>query len=118
MNITNHASQFWSKSQTEAARQLFGTVIDLPFPQIQVQMTDKEIDDLVEIYLKKVTAYENPTVLCQGEFVFTYRMVHALQKRKIQVVAAQGTLEREEYQDKDQNTVKRTIYRFARFLKY
>ncbi len=117
LNITNHPSRYWSNAQLKAAEE-FGSVVDLPFPQIRMDMSNEQINKLVDAYLIQILCHEDPVVLCQGEFVFTYRLIVLLKEHHIPVVACQGNLEREELQDENQNTIKQTVYRFARFLEY
>lgn len=118
LNVTNHASSSWSGAQLQAAHEQFGPVIDLPFPHIDAQMEDEKINRLAREYLMKIESFDNPTVLLQGEFIFTYRLICLLKQKGIRVIACQSNIEREEYLDENQNTVKRTIYRFSRFLEY
>lgn len=118
LNVTNHASSSWSSAQLQAAHQQYGPILDLPFPRIDAAMEDEKISQLASDYLNQIEQFENPTVLLQGEFVFTYRLICLLKSKGIRVVACQSNIEREEFLDENQNTVKRTVYRFIRFLEY
>lgn len=118
INVTNHPSASWSKQQIDAALRLYGEIIDLPFPLIRDEMTEEEINSLVQRYLKAILEYDHPTVLLQGEFIFTYRLIQSLKEHQIPAVACQSNIEREEHQDENGNTVKRTVYRFGRFRAY
>lgn len=118
INITNHPSALWSKAQTQAALEQFGPIEDLPFPLVRAEMSDEEIGKLTRSYLSQILDCDHPTVLLQGEFIFTYRLIVLLKEHRIPVVACQSNIEREEYQDENGNTVKQTVYRFGRFRAY
>lgn len=117
LNITNHPSSRWSDTQkSEAAK--FREIVDIPFPRIRPETSEAEIDELVKQYLLQVERYVEPVVLLQGEFIFTYRLIVALKKKGVRVVACQSDIERNEFQDENQNTVKNTVYKFGCFREY
>ena len=87
LNISNHKSENWSVNQINEAEK-YGKIIDIPFPAVNPRESDEYMDDLVDEYYQKVMEYEKPTVMVQGEFVFTYRLVNQLKQAGIKVVAS------------------------------
>lgn len=117
INISNHSSKSWSKEQLREAR-LFGEVIDLPFPDIDPLWDDEKTDALVQKYFEAVTAYEAPTAMVQGEFVFSYRLVSRLKEANIKTVAACSKRQSVETADENGITTKTSQFVFEGFKEY
>lgn len=117
LNISNHPSELWGSKQLDAAHQ-YGEVIDIPFPPIPAEATSAEIDQKVDEYLQKVRTYDHPVVMIQGEFVFTFRLVSALKKENITVLASATRREVEEQYHEDGTTTKTTVFSFQGFREY
>ena len=117
INLSNHPSDKWSTLQTEAAL-LYGQIIDIPFPEIDPMLDEAGIDVLVDEYYGKISKYDHPVVMLQGEFVFTYRLVSRLKADGLKVMA--GCSKREAVETVDEHgTVKRTsTFVFCRFREY
>ncbi len=47
VNFSNHPSGGWSELQKNAAEE-YGTIIDIPFPAVGCELTDRQMDDLAE----------------------------------------------------------------------
>ena len=86
INLSNHPSSLWDKTQTEDALQ-YGEIVDLAFPAIPVSISDKYMNHLVQEYANKIMEYDNPVVMIQGEFVFVFRMVTRLKSMGIRALA-------------------------------
>ncbi len=56
INLSNHLSDKWEPEQIEAARQEFGSVIDLPFPPIDPNADESEVSILAGEYVEKCMA--------------------------------------------------------------
>ena len=120
INLSNHPSTNWT-SQQLAAAQVYGKVIDLPFPKIDPVGDEEYIQVLCEEYLRKMDDIcrdvarnvSTVTVHIMGEMTFIFAMVNALQKRGILCVAS--TTERVA---SEENDVKTSEFRFVQFRKY
>ena len=80
LNHTNHPSDKWSSEQIAAA-EIFGEIIDLPFPAIPPEFEKEEVAKKVAENLKKILSLEPVAVLCQGEFNYTFAMVTFLRRQ-------------------------------------
>lgn len=116
INFSNHPSESWSEDQLTAA-QAYGEVIDLPFPLVNPNMSDKELQALSTQYVDKIQAMaegESVTVHIMGEMTFTFKVVTRLKEIGIKCVAS--TTERKTtYSD---NGTKLSEFSFVRFREY
>ena len=91
INYTNHPSANWGEKQIRQASE-YGEIVDIHFPAISPEMSRDEIYELACRECERILCileYEKDSaVLCQGEFSFTYLMVHFLQSKKIKVFTA------------------------------
>lgn len=87
INYTNHASACWSRPQAEAA-EVYGTIVDRPFPDIPADWTAAQVQDLARQETAAIIAMHPAAVLCQGEFTYTCACVAALTDAGIPVLAA------------------------------
>lgn len=117
LNLTNHPSSKWNEKQLAAAKE-YGKVIDIPFPIIDPYADSAEIDRVVDEYFSKIIDYDSPTVLIQGEFTFTYRMVARLKKNGIMAVTACSVRQSSEVVDADGVTNKIIKFDFITFREY
>ena len=117
VNHTNHPSSRWSSEQISAA-QVYGEIFDLPFPAVNPHASTDEIRALVAENLKKILELEPISVLCQGEFNYTFEMVAQLKNLGVKVMAATSErISREELQP-DGSTKQISTFRFVRFREY
>ncbi len=117
LNISNHKSENWSVNQINEAEK-YGKIIDIPFPAVNPRESDEYMDDLVDEYYQKVMEYEKPTVMVQGEFVFTYRLVNQLKQAGIKVVASCSERRVTEEIDENGCTIRRSQFEFVKFREY
>lgn len=87
VNFTNHPSAKWSKEQLETAMQ-YGSVVDVPFPQVDPSVSAEEIRELADICVSKIMTLRPSAVLCQGEFTLCYNVINGLKKLGVPVFAA------------------------------
>ena len=116
LNLSNHPSAKWSAEQTEAAKQLYGEIVDLPFPVVDSAGDEAYIAALADEYCSKVIEYakvQPVTVHLMGEMTFTFALLQRLQAQEITCVAS--TTERETMEE---NGVKTSIFKFVKFRKY
>ena len=118
INLTNHPSGLWSDEQLDSARQ-YGNIVDMPFPSVDPAAGPAEIALTAASCLEKIRAYEDPTVLVQGEFTLVFNIVERLKAEGIRALAACS--EREAVESKSEDgaaTRKSVVFRFRRFREY
>ena len=117
LNHTNHPSDKWSSEQIAAA-EIFGEIIDLPFPAIPPEFDKEEVAKKVAENLKKILSFEPAAVLCQGEFNYTFAMVSELKKNKIPVFAATSERMVSSVVQEDGSSRSVSTFRFVKFRDY
>lgn len=117
INLSNHPSSEWGSGQTEDARK-YGDIVDIPFPKIPADITDPQLNALVEQYFEKVMQYENPAVMLQGEFVFVFRLVTRLKREGIRVFS--GSTERKGTEERlaDGSIRKESVFEYCGLREY
>ncbi len=117
INLSNHGSQDWGEEQRAAAEQ-YGEIVDLPFPQIPVDIRSEEIDALVAEYLDKINNFQTDAIMVMGEFVFCFRLITALKQQGKKVLAS--TTERRviELRQEDGTVTKTSEFVFCGFREY
>lgn len=117
LNITNHPSRKWNSKQIIAS-EVYGEIVDMPFPSISPYLESREIDVIVGEYLEKVQAYDQPVVLLQGEFIFTYRLTQCLKENGYKVIATRSDRRTVEFTDKHGYTDRRSEFEFVGYMEY
>ena len=117
INISNHRSDRWGEKQLQMASR-FGEIIDIPFPEVDPYGTSEYIDELVEEYFEKIMKYDRPTVMLQGEYLFTYRLVRRLKDAGIRVVAGCSDRRTIEYINENGFTERKSEFEFVGFKEY
>ena len=117
INMTNHPSCRWSDEQLDAARQ-YGHIVDIPFPAVDPTVGPEEIALMADTYIEKIRAFEDPTVLVQGEFTLVYAVVTRLKAEGISALAACSERDVVEIKSDDGTTVQKSVFRFRRFREY
>lgn len=114
INLTNHPSVNWSDTQIQAA-DIYGEIIDMPFPIIDPKMSATEVNELAEEYVDKIqeTYGISATVHIMGEMTFTYAVVSRLKALGIKCLAS--TTERIVT---EQDGKKISEFRFVQFREY
>ena len=117
INLTNHSSGFWSEEQRNAAEQ-YGNIIDIPFPAVDPAAEPEEITAMADACMEKIRAYEEPTVLVQGEFTLVFAIVSRLKAEGIRALAACSVRQVVETHSEDGTVIKRAVFRFRGFREY
>lgn len=117
INLTNHPSSLWGKEQIQDAEK-YGDITDLAFPNITVDISDPELNDLIEKYFNLVKTYDDPVVLLQGEFVFVYRLVNRLKGAGIPVLSACTERVAHEEIKEDGSVIKTSGFRYGGLREY
>ncbi len=119
INLTNHPSKNWDKEQLSEANKLYGSVMDMPFPNIDTKTTLDEIKALAKEYIQKIKELISKdsnlsAVHVAGEFVFVYNVVKILEEQKIRALTS--VTERNVINEK--NGVKTSVFVFKGFRPY
>ena len=117
INLTNHPSAYWSTEQRRAA-QAFGEIEDLAFPAVSETADLAVIHVLAARYFDRIRLVAHPTVLIQGETVFTYCLVRLLEQAGIPALACVSRRNVRETCLPDGSTQKTVNYRFSGFRQY
>ena len=116
INVSNHPSARWGEAQYQAAVAAYGSIRDLPFPQIDPHWGLDEVEMEAERYLGEICRAE-PFALAvhlMGELVFCYILARKLEAIGIPCVAS--TTVREVIDHGDGR--KEAQFRFVRFRPY
>lgn len=114
LNLSNHPSEKWSDVQRTSAEKEYGTIQDMPFPNINPAATPDEIYQLAAEYCNKIRKIDAHAVHLMGEMTFTFCLVKMLQTIGINCVAA--TSERKSVENPDGS--KTIHFEFVQFRKY
>lgn len=117
INFSNHPASTWSAEQLQAAQELYGEVVDLPFPNINPNADEKEIAELADKYTEQIVELaggKECTVHAMGEMTLTFAVIRRLEKLVIPCI--ESTTERIVKDLGDGH--KDVLFRFARFRKY
>ena len=117
INHTNHPLAGWSEEQLQAARQ-YGDIMEVAFPQIEAAWDEAEVDRLARENAGRILALKPSAVLVQGEFTYSYAIIGYLLQSKVDVLAACSERCTECFVNEQQETVKRSVYKFVRFRSY
>jgi hypothetical protein len=120
INISNHPSANWTSGQLASA-QVYGKVVDLPFPSVDPDGDAAYIQAMCHEYLQKINdicsdaarLVSTVTVHIMGEMTFSFALINALQKLGATCVAS--TTERI---TTEQDGRKTSEFRFVQFRKY
>lgn len=116
INLTNHPCDKWDEKQRTAAR-VYGKCVDMPFPNIEPLMDEKEVNSMADDYAERIIRMGEGSVLVvhvMGEFTFCYALIRRLQNAGIRCVAS--CTERDVTIADDGS--KTTKFHFARFREY
>lgn len=117
INFSNHPSSKWSESQKRAA-QIWGAIVDYPFPQVAPESDENEIQSMAEKVVKDMMQKKPDAVMCQGEFTLSYAVVKRLREKKIQVFSACSERRVKEEILSDGTIRKVSEFEFVRFRRY
>ena len=116
INLTNHPSEKWSLEQRKAA-EVYGEIVDIPFPLINENATETEINHLADDYLATILSKgdaKDLTVHIMGEQTFCYALISKLQKEGIRCIAS--CTKRNAFVNEEGQTV--STFHFSNFREY
>lgn len=121
INFSNHPYIHWSEKQKLSAGQLFGEIVDIPFPTISPESNEEVLLKMAKEYLNQILNFKRThndiTVHIMGEFTFTFIMIQLLHQHNIPCYAS--TTKRLVKEIVDGNMVKKvSIFEFVSFRKY
>ena len=117
INCTNHPYEIWNKPQREAA-EVYGEVVDFPFPQISPSAAPEEIREIVDRYADEMEALKPQAILAAGEFTCLFMLVDRLLSDGVEVLCTCSRRITEEEKKPDGSNEKRTHFYFEGFRRY
>ena len=117
INLSNHPSTNWSAEQKDTAEQLYGEIVDLPFPVVDPAGDEEYIASLADEYCRKILDLSDGmpvTVHLMGEMTLTFALIQRLQIVGILCVAS--TTERVTNETPDGR--KESFFKFIQYRKY
>lgn len=117
VNCTNHPYSIWGDAQRSAA-EVYGEVVDLPFPNVDPTLGPDHIRRLVDDYAQRVEAMHAKAVLVAGEFTFTFMLVDKLLVDGENVVCACSSRTTQEVRRPDGSNEKTSVFVFEQFRPY
>lgn len=120
LNISNHPSAMWSEFQISTAKNAYGQIVDVSFPQVPPEMGCDDIVKEAKRFLRKevFAKYDNSvdlTVHVMGEMTLTYAIVSQLKSCGIRCIASCS----ERVSSFDPETgVKSSVFKFEGFREY
>lgn len=91
LNLSNHPLSSWTDEQVKVAKEQYGTIQDLPFPQVSPEATHDNIQQLAQEYLSKIQGIGTPeqlTIHIMGELNLTFALVTLLKANGYTCVAS------------------------------
>src|SRR5690606_5486998 len=78
LNLSNHPSSNWPAEQTTAATKRYGSIEDLPFPNVPPEATSDQVRQLAEQFYNKIRKMDPQAIHIMGEMTFTFALVNML----------------------------------------
>lgn len=117
INCTNHPYEIWTDTQKKAA-EIYGEVLDLPFPHIEPEFTDQDLRKLTDDFINKIKEYSPSAVMVAGEFTFAFMLVDKLLRDNVKVICSCSRRMTIEIKKDDGTNEKKSIFQFERFREY
>ena len=117
VNCSNHMSGTWSEKQRDAA-ELYGEIVDFPFPQVACDSSDDEINRIADETAERILQYRPAAVMCMGEFVVCFRIVEKLKAKGVKVLASVTERNAKEEIVRGGKVVKESLFEFQGFREY
>ena len=127
INLSNHPSNKWDNKQKQNAVELYTSIYDISFPNINPDWDTNKIKDLTKTYYNKIMSIfdnllldvnllknETNAVHIMGEFTFVFNLITLLKSSGITCVAS--TTNRSVKEDKNGN--KTVLFSFVKFREY
>ncbi len=119
INVTNHRINLWDTMQTKKAEIEYGSLHDIGFPNISIDMNLEDINLIANEYFGIISALIKTSndkfnaVHIAGEYCFTYRLLKLLENENIKAVTSVT-----ERNSVEENGVKISKFSFAGFRNY
>lgn len=117
INCTNHPYEIWNDAQRKAA-EVYGEVVDFPFPHIDPELTVEDLRKLTEDCCEKIKVRSPAAVMVAGEFTFTFMLVDKLIRDGITVICSCSRRMTVESKKDDGTNEKKSVFLFERFREY
>ncbi len=117
INCTNHPYEIWTEKLKEAA-ECYGTVMDLPFPQIDPLITTEKLRELTRETADRIMEMHPEAVLLAGEYTFTFMLADKLLKDGVRVLCIRNRRQVTESRRPDGTNEKKSIFIFEAFGEY
>lgn len=114
LNLSNHPVENWSTAQKETAMAAYGTVLDLPFPDVPANYTADQVLQLVEQYEQKIRTIDPKAVHLMGETTFVYALVNRLVAIGYPCIASTTKRQVRTLADGSKNS----MFQFVKFRRY
>lgn len=117
INFTNHPCSAWCTEQLGEAER-WGRIADVPFPDVPAIMDESGISRLADECCARICENAPDAVLVQGEMSLAFSVIERLLGKGITVLCAASERICETTVDEDGSTVRRSVFKFARFRQY
>lgn len=117
INLSNHPQSQWDSNQLQAAS-LYGEIIDIPFPSVDANADDDDIEILADELFEKIMVIAKDraiTVHIMGELTLTFLIVKKLQDADITCIASTS---KRIVTEKAPGIKENVVFQFTRFRKY
>lgn len=117
INLSNHPSEKWDENQKNTAEQMFGNVVDMPFPTVDPQGDEAYVYNLADDFVQRILNLnidDKVVVHIMGEMNFTYVVVSMLKQFDIECVASTTM----RYVSENKKGEKIVTFEFEQFRKY
>lgn len=115
LNISNHPISSWSDKQTEAAKILYGSIQDLPFPHINPTYNEEEIKVIANDYYNRINSIQPQAIHLMGELTFCFCLLMLLKNKGYKVIAS-TTTRNISYSETGEKISKFEFVRFREYL--
>jgi hypothetical protein len=118
LNFTNHPYETWNQIQQNEAIQKFESVLDFPFPEIDPNLDEIDLEKVVREVLLEILALKPNAVLIMGEMNFTFQMIYFLMQNNIPCYANTSKRQMEKRGNQVINKFEYVQFRKYRFLDF
>ena len=113
INLSNHPSKDWSEFQKKTAIEVYQTIFDMDFPFVLPEISETQITELAQNYVKQIIKLKPMAVHVMGEMNFTHKCVTILKAYDIKCIASttiRNSIEKE--------NIKTSHFEFVQFREY
>lgn len=88
INFSNHPTEQWSATQVKAAEEIYKTIVDVNFPDVNPEINKEQIIQLAQKYVNQIVELKPQAVHIMGEMNFTFVCLTVLKSLKIKCIAS------------------------------